>query len=718
MKGKKQTRYFYRFFYPALITLLAVVFLQSILVAGGFSNTKAGSTASQTKFAASWKNVVIGGGGYVTDIYLHPQDLNLVFIRTDNGGIYRKDKSWIPLTDHFPLSESNYYGAEALALDPNNPNLVYLTAGKYLTEQGTIFKSLDRGVTWVKSDLKVPMGGDQNKRWAGHRLAVSPFDSNLLLFGSRQNGLWRSINGGINWNQVSTLSGTPEPEIGILAIAFHPKLPGQVYLSVYGDGIYQSTDAGISWSKMPGSPQKAMKLAIANNDILYVTNATRPGVNRYVNSVWQDITPTEEANEVFNGLSVNPNNPTEVLVSLGETSSTKIYHSQNGGDTWVEKQAMINNTVPWWSNKFFSDHTSAIEFDPLVPNQAWLTDWFGVWRTENINANPAVWTNDAKGHEQVVTFTLVSPPKGALLLSGVADVDGFYHQRLDTYPSKRLGYKKFGNLLQDYFQDTYSIAYCAIHPLNLVRVGGNRWNSTYNGATSTDGGITWERFPTFPANIIPQRVAVSATNPKQFVMTLSEGQALQTSDGGASWRYVLGLPKGLRGPWNWSQPLVADGVNGSKFYYYAKGTVYRSDNGGLYFYPVNTSLPSVDWHTIQTTPGLEGEVWVSLDDQGLYRSTDGGKTFSKTALVQKANLFSFGKPITGSLVPALYVYGTIANQGEGFFMSLNRGRTWRNISESRTPVGNKPNALEASKQKFGLIFVGTNGRGIYYKRVF
>ena len=75
----------------------------------------------------------IGGGGYVLDVYCHPKQKDLVYIRTDVGGFYRWDAAgsrWIPLTDQFTRAQSNYYGGEGLALDPGNPNIVYIAAGK------------------------------------------------------------------------------------------------------------------------------------------------------------------------------------------------------------------------------------------------------------------------------------------------------------------------------------------------------------------------------------------------------------------------------------------------------------------------------------------------------------------------------------------------------------------------------------------------------------
>jgi photosystem II stability/assembly factor-like uncharacterized protein len=129
---------------------------------------------------------------------------------------------------------------------------------------------------------------------------------------------------------------------------------------------------------------------------------------------------------------------------------------------------------------------------------------------------------------------------------------------------------------------------------------------------------------------------------------------------------------------------------------------------------VNASLPAEDWQTLKVLPGVKGEVWLSLDWKGIYRSTDGGKTFSKLDKIERAHLFAFGKPQTGSMVPSLYLYGKITGMGDGIFRSLDKGKTWTSIGNPKKPIGNSPNVMEASKQQFGLVFIGTNGRGIYY----
>jgi hypothetical protein len=86
--------------------LLVVIFLQPFSIAGCQAVAKTELEAiDATNLATDWKNVAIGGGGYITGIYLHPRERNLVYIRTDNGGAFRwhaADERWIPLTDHFP----------------------------------------------------------------------------------------------------------------------------------------------------------------------------------------------------------------------------------------------------------------------------------------------------------------------------------------------------------------------------------------------------------------------------------------------------------------------------------------------------------------------------------------------------------------------------------------------------------------------------------------
>lgn len=674
---------------------------------------------SQGRNGYRWANVAIGGGGFVTGIYLSPQQRDLAYVRTDVGGFYRwnsGNKTWVPLNDSFPLEFKTYYGGEAFAVDPNNPDIVYMAAGKYSawTPKGSLFKSINRGQTWQKLNLDLGMDSNDEHRWSGQRLAVNPHNSQEIWFGSRHDGLWKSKNGGETWQSVTNLLPIEQFKqgetrgIGVLGIVFD-SIPGKVYTNVYGQGIYQSVDSGETWQKIPNSPRESQRLAVSSTGILYVTHLQ--GVSRWQEGKWTDISPTKTA---FNALAINPKNPQDILVSLKQSTEVKIYRSQDGGKSWKVLVNQLQHTVPWWDDAMFGLWTSAIAFDPQIPGKVWLTDGFGIWQTEDINASPVTWTNHQRGHEEVVVFSLVSPPQGPLLLSGVADVDGFYHnQGLDTYPSRRFdGISPHPSANRD----TFGMSYSAQNPLNVVRVGGSRWNSTYRGATSRDGGKTWQSFANFPAKTLPLRVAVSATDPQLFLVTVSEGQPLRTTDGGKSWQPVKGLPDGVSGPWYWGQPLAADSQAGQTFYYYQDGNIYRSKDEGASFQKLPVSLPQSDWYALKTPLNLKNELWWSGDWKGLYRSSDGGNSFSKLPNVERAHLFSFGKPPAGNKIPALYLYGRVQGQGDGIFRSLDLGQTWVDISSPTNPIGGEPNFMEGSWQEFGLVFLGTNGRGIFYGR--
>ncbi|MEM8831642.1 MAG: hypothetical protein AAGE96_20130 [Cyanobacteria bacterium P01_G01_bin.19] len=725
----------YRYWGIALLSLLIAI--SGSFMLSNFSNLRQDSlffaaNALETN-ASGWHSVTIGAGGYITGIYPHPTAQNVVYIRTDNGGFYRWQaelQQWQQIANSLPRGFWDYdhnSGGEALGLDPQNPDLVYVAVGKYTTEPGTIYKSEDRGVTWQATDLSVPMGGDEDKRWAGDRLVVSPFDSNLLLFGSRRDGLWRSLDGGLSWQQVSNLKVDPENDVGVLNVAFSPRQSLVAYASVYRDGVYQSEDGGATWSKLPNSPPEVMRLKVAQDDTVYATNSKAPQVVKYQNGRWSNISPSGSIHQTFNGLSLHPQAAQTLIVSEGERGRAKIYYSRDGGASWQVKPPKLEQTLPWLAPEFFNDHSSAIAFAPQDPQQVWLADWFSVWHTDNIEQSTVEWSSRVKGIEQTVLFSMISPPEGTILLSGIADLEGFYHQQLGASPASRLGFQRQGinlsgldligeSFLDNYFQDTYDIAYCLSAPQNMVRVGGKQWRDAYLGATSVDGGLSWQPWANIPQDRLFMRVAIAPDDPQHFVVTTSEDLPLVTRDGGKTWQKVSGLPLGETGPWNWNQPLAADGVNGDRFYYYDQGRVYGSQDGGATFEVMTSDLPVANRFVLITVPQAAGEIWLSLDKGGLFHSQNGGKSFTQINSIAAAHLVTVGVSREGEINQNVYVYGQNRAGQSGLFSSVDGGQSWSQIN-TLAAMPRAIKVLVASQQQPGLIFAGTDGRGIYYQKL-
>ncbi|MFN8206607.1 MAG: hypothetical protein U0T82_04275 [Bacteroidales bacterium] len=164
----------------------------------------------------SWKNVQIVGGGFVDGIIFHPTEKNLRYCRTDMGGAYRwdqKNSRWQPLLDWVSYSDLNLMGVESIALDPQNPDMLYMACGTYTnpsTPDGAILWSDDRGKTFHRSNLPVKFGGNENGRGNGERLAVDPNNGNILYLGTRHAGLWRSTDRAMSWQRVDNFPDITE----------------------------------------------------------------------------------------------------------------------------------------------------------------------------------------------------------------------------------------------------------------------------------------------------------------------------------------------------------------------------------------------------------------------------------------------------------------------------------------------------------------------------
>ena len=156
----------------------------------------------------SWKSVQMVGGGFVDGIIFHPTAKGVRYARTDMGGAYRwnpQTRRWEPLLDWVPYEDSNLMGVESLAVDASDPNRVYLACGTYTNANapdGAILRSSDRGKTFARTNVPFKFGGNEDGRGNGERLAVDPNDGNLLFFGSRRDGMWKSADRGTTWQKV------------------------------------------------------------------------------------------------------------------------------------------------------------------------------------------------------------------------------------------------------------------------------------------------------------------------------------------------------------------------------------------------------------------------------------------------------------------------------------------------------------------------------------
>lgn len=221
-----------------------------------------------------WGNVAVGGGGFVSAIIASPIEKNLFYTRTDVGGAYRwseVDQKWVALTDWIGPDQTGLMGVEAIAVDPKVPGSVYMQCGTVYFSQAkdgigksAFLRSKDYGETWDviwtwSDDVKLfNSHGNGMGRGAGERLAIDPNNSDVMFYGSRNKGLFKSTDNGSSWKHVASFttaagSDTTWNGSGVGFVAFAPGSSTTLYAGMFRDGanVFRSTDGGATWTPLP-----------------------------------------------------------------------------------------------------------------------------------------------------------------------------------------------------------------------------------------------------------------------------------------------------------------------------------------------------------------------------------------------------------------------------------------------------------------------------------
>ncbi|WP_165185672.1 hypothetical protein [Caulobacter soli] len=683
----------------------------------------------------SWNTVEVLGGGFVSGVVYHPTKKGLVYIRTDIGGAYRLDRAtnrWVALNDGLSRADGQLAGALSLAVDPHDPNRLYMAAGEYTRAEargGAVLRSTDQGATWAKAELPVKLGGNEDGRNTGERLMVDPAQGAVLFLGARD-GLYRSADHGETWARVEGF-----PKVHVTLVAFAPGkttktgATATVYAGVAGasGGLLVSIDGGVTWAPVAGQPKSLVPhhLAIDAKGKVHVAYGNGLGPNDVTDGAvwtldprtgaWTDITPVRpDGTDVFGygGLSLDPRHPGVIVVSTLDrwVKGDDLFRSTDGGKTWKAlREASQHDTggAPWVrsleakAGRAMGHWIGDVDIDPTNPDEAIYVTGYGLWRTKDLTeadrSGRTHWRFDDEGLEETVALELVSPP-GEALVSTIGDIGGFRHDDLDSASGSRY--------FEPHGGTNRGLDYAELQPNVLVRTSDPTPTAGYR---STDGGKTWTAFAGSPprdAHIHTGRIALSADG-KRMVWAMRNAAPYVSSDDGKTWRPVQGVAESNHPDFT----PASDRVNPSRFYIYdaAQGAVLASLDGGETFKVKAHDLPNGG--PLKAVPGIEGEVWLPTA-RGLMRSTDGGADFKAINGVDDAGLVGFGKAAPGQSHPAVFVWGKVGGV-EGVFRSDDVGKTWIKLHDNRWGFA-ELRALTGDPARFGRVYLGVHGRGILY----
>lgn len=682
---------------------------------------------SQTKLnAQTYGNVAFGGGGFITGIISHKTSGD-VYCRTDVGGVYRWDAAnskWIPLLDWNSEDETTYQGVEALALDPQNANNLYLFAGTDYFNSGktAILKSTDKGNTFSIVDVtsKFKTHGNALGRGNGERLAVDPNNGNVLFCGTKANGLWKSTDAGLTWNLAWNGVTTTSNGNGICFVVFDPSsasggVTKTIYIGVSRTGagnIYKSTDGGSTFTAIQPDNSFMPHRAVlsSDNSTLYVSMADSEGPSNgnsgrvyklaTATGTWTNITP-EGNNYPYGGVSVDPTNKNRVIVSTvnvwdnnqfcNNVWGDRIYLSTDGGSTWTSKLTCTSTLNPngiGWIAPYGIHWADCIDFDPSNPAKVRVMSGNGLFTCDDINATNVSWKFDVKGLEETVPLDAISIPGGPLII-GVGDQHGAVYSDIYAYPTQ---------IINPSPNAISGLAYAANNTSKVVMVTDKIYYSTDQGATFPQGASI---------NGSYGKIALSADGNTTLHCPGGSSTTYYSTNNGATWTST-----GVTNVQD-AHP-IADYVNTNKFYIYKRdsGQLLVSTNKGVSF-SASASNPGKDGSIrAMAVPGNEGHVWIGLPN-GLRYTTNSGTSWTTVPNITYCKAVGFGKAATGATYPAVYIWGTVSGV-KGVFRSTDQGASWTRINDDAHEYGGVGNGnfVIGDMNVYGRAYMGTVGRGL------
>ncbi len=573
--------------------------------------------------------------------------------------------------------------------DPNNSNLLYIGA-----PSGGSWKSTDGGATWyTTTDAQTVLGVTS--------IAIDPTNSDIIFIGTGDGdagdtysiGLLKSSDGGETWQQTGLQWDVTETR-RISKVLIHPNNP-DIMLAATNNGVYKSTDAGLSWSNV-----------LAGN---------------------------------YKDMEFKPGDPTTVYVS-----GNKFYRSTDTGDTFTESMTGIKNTLRIQRIAIGVSAANS-SYVYLLISDVITSGLHGVYRSTDSGASFSLQSDSPNILDSSIDGS-GSGGQGWYDLSiavSPADADEVYVGGVNTWKSADGGVN--WNIVGYWYYPNTSVPYvhADVHALDFygsdlyAGSDGGLWVTSDGGASWTDlsAGLVTTQFyrmggyPGDPGLIITgaqdngtnryrdgnwvhvrgadgMEAAINYNNPDTMYCCIQNGGLYRSEDGGDNF---YSIKNNINESGNWVTPYVLNPLD-PQILYAGYENVWKTIDGGDNW----EKISNFNGSTLRSIAVAKSDTSVIYTAQGdlIYRTTDGGANWSDIT----SNLPVDQASITYIAVSdfnANEVWVTFSGYVDGLkvYTSKDGGANWNNVSGT---LPNLPvNCIVFQNNFHHALYVGTDV-GVYY----
>lgn len=675
--------------------------------------------------------------GRINCLAFHPSDSNIIYVGVAQGGVWKSEnhgQTWRPLTDDLPIIRIS-----DIAINPKNPDEIFICMGDYAylgvalntdgrkrqTHYGTgIYRSIDGGENWSPTGLGFAL--ESLDAGLMRRVLFDSLPGRIVAAGV--SGVWESADHGATWNQIlDSLIWDLEQDFQNPNVFYAST--GYVHnLRLGSAGVLKSIDYGRTWRKLntgiPTKQAQRIELAISPSDSNYVY-AIACGIDRGLQGVYQSMDAGDSWSlkasqpnilEWSDGsgaggqgtydlaLLVHPKNP-EIVYSGG----VNVWGSEDGAQTW-------KGASYWYHRDTWSTHADQhfFAFNPL-DNKYYVCNDGGLYRTDSIALTdwsfvgsqpwnyrwPTNWENISNGLQITAFYRLaISEGNPGNVIAGAQD-NGTFYRNAGVWNSV------FGGDGMDCMLDPQdpNTIYMSSQFGNLVR--------------SRDGGRQRSSIANFPGAEEGEWTTPMAMNSKDSrTIYAGLGNVFRSSNQGSQWTSLTNFPQmqGFGAP-NLISCMAISDKNSDKIYigkrvyfeYNEPSKIWKLENGMLT--DISSGLPDSLYPTsLEIHETSDNTAWLTyggfVSGIKVFETNDGGQNWRNISDSLPNIPVNCIRRQKRSGYNTLYLGTDI-----GVYYKNDTTNYWRLYSEGLPNVIISDLELHYSEEK---IYASSFGRGIWY----